>query len=131
MLTPSVQEIVQLLEVSCSEKKTTFLKIIKCNASLSPPQVAIFQASSTFASTLQWHQKATIPSDTVIVQKNLQHDAFLPGYSGVKKVLESVGVNASTSEPAHPEQEVKIEEKVKEDRNSKENVVLVGFWGFD
>lgn len=81
--------------------------------------MTIFQTSSTFASSL--HQKARKPTDTVFVQKSLQHDAFLPGYSGVKKVLESVGLNASTSDPAHPEQEVKIEEKLKEDRNSKTN----------
>ena len=36
-------------------------------------------------------------------------------------MLESVGVSASTSDPAHPEQEVKIEEKLKENRNRKEN----------
>jgi len=95
LLTPAVQDLVRLLEVT------------------------IFQTSSTFASSL--HQKARKPSDTVFVQKSLQHDAFLPGYSGVKKVLESVGLNASTSDPAHPEQEVKIEEKLKEDRNSKTN----------
>ena len=81
--------------------------------------MTIFQTSGTFASTL--HQKARKPTDTVFVQKSLQHDAFLPGYSGVKKVLESVGLSTSTSDPAHPEQEVKIEEKLKEDRNSKTN----------
>jgi len=95
LLTPAVQDLVRLLEVT------------------------IFQTSSTFASSL--HQKARKPTDTVFVQKSLQHDAFLPGYSGVKKVLESVGLSTSTSDPAHPEQEVKIEEKLKEDRNSKTN----------
>ena len=78
----------------------------------------IFQASSAFISTLQ--KKAKKPTDTVFVQQSFQHDAFLPGYSGVKKVLESVGVSARTSNLANPEQELKIEEKLKEDRTSNE-----------
>ena len=82
--------------------------------------MTVFQTSSSFASSL--HRKASKQTDTVFVQQNLQHDAFLPGYSGVKKVLESVGVTGSTSDLAHQEQDVKIEEKPKEDRNSKEKV---------
>ena len=93
---------------------------MKCNASLWPPQVTIFQTSSSFASSL--HPKATKQTDKVFEQQNLQHDAFLPGYSGVKRVLESVGVPGTTSDLAHQEEKVKIEEKLKVDRNTKENV---------
>ena len=79
--------------------------------------MTILQTSSTFVSTLQ----ASRPTGKVFVQQSIQHDAFLPGYSGVKRVLESVGVSARSSELAQTEQGVKIEEKLKEDRNSKEN----------
>ena len=83
-------------------------------------QVTIFETSISFASTL--HQHASRNTKDVFGQKSVQQDEFLPGYSsGVKRVLQSVGITASTSDPANSEQDVKIEEKPKEDRNGKKD----------